>query len=372
VKKSLLVGPALAAAVMLTLGACAEAPGTADPAASASGGTSSAATGAAGDFKACMVSDSGGFDDRSFNQTSYKGMTDAAAELGIQTGQVESSSAADFAGNIQSMVDAGCKIIVTVGFLLSDDTVAAAKANPDVDFAIVDNNDPEAYQGVDNLKPLVFNTAQSSFMAGYLAAGQSSTKKVGTFGGVKIPTVTIFMDGFAQGVDYYNEKKGADVAVLGWDVSKQDGQFVGNFESDTDGGRVANTLISQGADVILPVAGPAGIGALQAAKASGGKANAIWVDTDGCVSAETYCPQIISSVFKGMDVAVADAIKASQADSFSSEPYVGTLENGGTGLSPFNQFDSKVPAELKTELDQIKSDIVAGTITIESKSQPSS
>lgn len=375
-KKSSLVGPALAAAVLLTLGACAEAPGTAEPAASASaGGSASAsagASGAAGDFKACMVSDSGGFDDRSFNQTSYKGMTDAATELGIETGQVESSNTADFAGNIQSMVDAGCKIIVTVGFLLSDDTLAAAKANPDVDFAIVDNNDPKAYADVENLKPLVFNTAQSSFMAGYLAAGTSQTQKVGTFGGLKIPTVTIFMDGFAQGVDYYNEKKSADVAVLGWDVSKQDGQFVGNFESDTDGGRVAGTLISQGADVILPVAGPAGVGALQAAKASGGKVNAIWVDTDGCVSAETYCPQIISSVYKGMDVAVADAIKASQGGSFSSEPYVGTLENNGTGLSPFNQFDSKVPAELKAELDQIKSDIIAGTIEIESESQPSS
>lgn len=373
-KKSSLVGPALTAAVLLTLGACAEAPGTADPAASssASGGASASASGAASDFKACMVSDSGGFDDRSFNQTSYKGMTDAAAALGIQTGQVESSSASDFAGNIQSMVDADCKIIVTVGFLLSDDTVAAAKKNPDVDFAIVDNNDPEAYAGLDNLKPLVFNTAQSSFMAGYLAAGQSQTKKVGTFGGVKIPTVTIFMDGFAQGVEHYNEQKGAEVSVLGWDVEKQDGQFVGNFESDTDGGRVAGTLISQGADVILPVAGPAGIGALQAAKASGGKANAIWVDTDGCASAETYCPQIISSVYKGMDVAVSDAITASQDGSFSSEPYVGTLENGGTGLSPFNQFDSLVPDELKTELEQIKADIISGTITIESDSQPSS
>ena len=96
------------------------------------------------------------------------------------------------------------------------------------------------------------------------------------------------------------------------------------------------------------------------------------MDTDGCASAETYCPQIVSSVYKGMDVAVADAIKASQGGSFSSEPYVGTLENNGTGLSPFNQFEDKVPAELKAELDQIKSDIIAGTITIESESQPSS
>ena len=330
-KKSIVIS-GLAAALLLA--GCATPPpaNTAAPAPSAGGASSAAAAPGASDFTACMVSDAGGFDDKSFNQTSYKGLTDAVAQLGVKQNEAQSKTTSDFATNIDQMVNAGCNIVVTVGFMLGDATLAAAKANPDVDFAIVDNNDPEAYKGVDNLKPLVFNTAQSSFMAGYLAAGTSQTKKVGTFGGLKIPTVTIFMDGFAQGVDHYNEKKSADVSVLGWDVSKQDGQFVGNFESDTDGGRVANTLISQGADVILPVAGPAGIGALQAAKASGGKANAIWVDTDGCVSAETYCPQIISSVFKGMDVAVADAIKASKDGSFSSEPYVGTLDNNGTGL----------------------------------------
>jgi basic membrane protein A len=375
VKKSLLIGPALGAAFVLTLAGCAEAPGTGTPGgegASPAPSASTSASGAAGDFKACMVSDSGGFDDRSFNQTSYKGMTDAASELGIQTGQVESTSTSDFARNIQSMVDANCNVVVTVGFLLSDDTLAAAKKNPDVDFAIVDNNDPEAYKGVENLKPLIFNTAQSSFMAGYLAAGTSQTKKVGTFGGIKIPTVTIFMDGFAQGVEYYNSQKNADVQVLGWDTDKQDGQFVGDFEDQKGGQRTAENLISQGADIVLPVAGPAGIGALQAAKASGGKVNAIWVDTDGCVSAEAYCANIVSSVYKGMDVAVADAIKASKDGSFSSDPYVGTLDNQGTGLAPFHEFETKVPAELKTELDQIKADIVSGSIKIESKSQPSS
>lgn len=369
-KKSLFVGPAISAALVLTLASCAQAPGTESPSAAPSAsGSASAST---SDFKACMVSDSGGFDDKSFNQTSYKGMTDAASELSIQTGEVESKDAADFAGNIQSMVDAKCNIIVTVGFLLSDDTVAAAKKHPDIKFAIVDNNDPKAYKGVTNLKPLVFNTAQSSFMAGYLAAGTTKTGKVGTFGGVKIPTVTIFMDGFAQGVEYYNKQKGKDVQVLGWDTAKQDGQFAGGFESQDDGKRVGQGLISQGADIIFPVAGPAGIGALQAAKTSGGKVNAIWVDTDGCVSAEAYCAQLVSSVYKGMDVAVSDVIKAAKDDSFSSDPFVGTLDNNGTGLAPYHDFDSKVPAELKSEIDQIKADIISGTIKIESKSQPSS
>jgi basic membrane protein A and related proteins len=240
-----------------------------------------------------------------------------------------------------------------------------------VEFAIVDNNDPKTYPAVTNLKPLLFNTAQSSFLAGYLAAGMTKTKKLGTFGGVKLPTVTIFMDGFSQGVDYYNKQKSTDVQVLGWDAAKQDGQFTGDFDDIKGGQRTAEGLISQGADIVFPVAGPAGLGALQAAKASGGKVNAIWVDTDGCVSAETYCSNIITSVNKVMDVAVRDTIKAAKDGSFSNEPYVGTLENEGTGLAPFHEFDSKVPAELKSELDAVKADIISGKITIESKSQPS-
>ncbi len=379
-KRSLTLVGALLSAAALSMAGCAQAPGTAGASAAPSGSTSSSTSSStstsssAGAFKACMVSDSGGFDDKSFNQTSYKGLTDAKTQLGVETGEVESSTAADFAKNIQSMVDAKCNIIVTVGFLLSDDTLAAAKANPSIKFAIVDNNDPKTYPAVTNLKPLVFNTAQSSFMAGYLAAGTSQTKKVGTFGGAKIPTVTIFMDGFAQGVEYYNKQKSASVQVLGWDATKQDGQFVPGdkpFEDSKGGQRTAQGLISQGADIIFPVAGPSGEGALQAAKASGGKVNAIWVDTDGCVSAAAYCANIETSVYKAMDVAVLNAIKAAQDGSFANEPYVGTLDNDGTGLAPYHDFDAKIPAELKSEIDKIKSDIVSGSIKIESKSQPS-
>jgi basic membrane protein A and related proteins len=369
VKKHLTLVGAFVCAAALTLTSCAEAPGTGGASAPPAESSGATAAGGAG-FKACMVSDSGGFDDKGFNQTSYKGLTDAKAELGIETGQVESQTAADFAKNIQSMVDADCDIVVTVGFLLGDDTLAAAKKNPDVKFAIVDNNDPKTYPPVKNLKPLLFNTAQSSFLAGYLAAGMSKTKKLGTFGGAKIPTVTIFMDGFSQGVDYYNKQKGAGVQLLGWDAAKQDGQFTGDFEDIKGGQRTAQGLISQGADIIFPVAGPAGLGALQAVKGSGGKVNAIWVDTDGCVSAETYCPNIITSVEKVMDVAVTDVIKSAQDESFTNEPYVGTLENDGTSLAPFHDFDSKVPAELKSELDALKADILSGKITIDSKAQP--
>lgn len=362
-KKPILSAAALLAAASMTLSACGEAPGE---------GGNSASSGAKSEFKACMVSDSGGFDDKSFNQTSHDGLVKAGKELGIQTGEVESTDTKDFATNIKSMIDAKCNIIITVGFLLSDATVEAAKANPDVKFAIVDDN-PKKAKGLKNLKPLVFNTAESSFLAGYYAAASTKTGKVATFGGMKIPTVTIFMDGYAQGVKYYNETKKKNVQLLGWNAEKQDGQFVPEpkpFENIAGGKQTAQNLASQGADIILPVAGPAGQGALQVAKDSKGKVNTIWVDTDGCVSASDYCSVIPTSVYKGMDVAVFDAIKAAKDNSFSADPYIGTLKNEGTGIAPFHEFDGKVPAELKTELDKVKQDIIDGKIKIESASQP--
>jgi basic membrane protein A len=319
------------------------------------------------DFKACMVSDSGGFDDKSFNQTSYKGLQDAVKEKGLTEVKAESKSDNDYPTNMTAMVSAKCNIIVAVGFKLEDATDKAATANPSIKFAIVDSAPAKP---IENLKPLAFNTAQASFQAGYLAAAMTKTGKVGTFGGLKIPTVTIFMDGFAEGVKYYNEQKSKNVQVLGWNEAKQTGLFTNDFEDKAKGQNNAQNLITQGADIILPVAGPSGLGALQAAKASNGKVNAIWVDTDGCVSAEEYCSVLISSVQKGMDVAVKDAIVSVVDNKFDSSQFIGTLDNGGVSLAPFHDFDSKVPADVKSELDQIKADIISGKITIQSKVQP--
>ncbi|WP_420174648.1 BMP family lipoprotein [Luteococcus sp. OSA5] len=370
-KKSL-VAPALLSALALSFAGCAKAPDAATPSTSAGGASASAGGAAAsGDFKACMVSDEGGFDDKSFNQTSHDGLVRAKKELEIETGEMQSATANDFAKNLNEMVDAKCNIIVTVGFMLGDATVAAAKKNPDVQFAIVDWNDAAKTAGLKNLKPLIFNTAEPSFMAGYTAASMSKTGSIGTLGGMNIPTVTIFMDGFHQGATYFNTQKKKNVKVLGWNPKNpKGGQFVGNFSDVAGGSRIASTLTSQGADVIFPVAGPAGEGALQVAKKSGGKVNAVWVDTDGCVSSASYCSNIMTSVQKAMDVAVFDAIKAAKDGKFSSDPYVGNLANDGVKLAEFHEFDSKIPAELKDELETIKSDIVSGKIKIESASQP--
>ena len=363
--------PAVFAVAALSLSACAQPP-SASTGSEASSTTSAGGKGNSnsGEFKACMVSDSAGFNDKSFNETSLQGLNRAANDLGVKTAKVESKDDKDYATNLQSMVDAKCSIIVSVGVLLDKPTVAAAKANPNVRFAIVDDNPANPPE---NLKPMVFNTAQSSFEAGYLAAALTKTGKVATFGGMKIPTVTIFMVVFAQGVDYYNKQKNKSVQVIGWDAKKQDGQFVPQpnpFQNVSGGKATAQALLNQGADIILPVAGNAGNGALQVVKSSGGKANAIWVDGDGCKTQPAYCPNIITSVFKGMDVAVFDAVKAAKDGKFDSKPYVGSLEDDGTGLSPFHEFDSKVPADVKNELKTITDDISSGKIKITSKAQP--
>jgi basic membrane protein A len=368
--RTLAIGSALA----LALTACGSRPVDESP---GSGGGGSAETAEAKDFRACMVSDSGGFDDKSFNQTSYKGLQDAKAKLGIEESTVESKSDNDYPKNVDGMVSAGCDVIITVGFKLGNQTAISAAKNPDVKFGIVDFDigtvDLEEV-GLDevpgNVKSLLFDTAQPSFLAGYLAAGMSKTGKVGTFGGLPIPTVTIFMDGFWEGVQYYNERKGTSVQVLGWDETTQKGLFTNSFENKAQGRNTANNLISQGADVIFPVAGPAGLGGLEAARASRGKVAAIWVDTDGCVSAQEYCDVLLTSVTKGMDVAVEEVITSVYEERFDNTPYVGTLANDGTGLAPYHEFEDKIPDELKQEVEQLRQDIIDGKVTVKSTAVP--
>ena len=376
-KKSLLSLLSLSAASALALAGCAQPPSatTSSPASSpsdtaAATESASAPSGDNADYLACMVSDAGGFDDKSFNETAHNGMMRAAEELGIKTKEIESNAEGEYPGNVQSMVDAKCNMIITVGFALANATEAAAKQNPETKFTIVDFG---SFEGVDNAKGLLFNAAQPAFMAGYAAAAMSQTGTVGTFGGANYPTVSIFMDGFAEGVRHFNTTNNKDVKVIGWDDAKQDGQFIGgnNPFGDIPGGKnTANTLIAQGADIIMPVAGPAGAGALQAAQESGGKVNAIWVDADGYLSMPDYKANIVTSVQKAMDVAVFEAIKADIEGNFSSDPYIGTLENDGVLLAPFHDFESKLPEGLAAELDAIKADIISGKITIASPSQP--
>jgi basic membrane protein A and related proteins len=379
VKHSAWATAALAVSATLVIAAC----GSSTSSAPSGGGTSSSSAPAAGSGSSaattakvlgCMVTDTGGINDRSFNASSWAGMqAAAAANPNITVKYLQSTTGSDYTPNINTFIGEKCNIIVTVGFLMNNATEAAAKANPNQKFAIVDCSYASGcLTGTKepNINQLVFNTVQDGFLGGYLAAGMSKTGKVATFGGIELPTVTIYMDGYWDGVQYYNQKHGTHVQVLGWNEQTQKGSFTGDFTNQTKGQTLTQTFISEGADVIFPVAGNVGLGAakaVQSANAAGGKVAMLWVDVDGCVSAATYCPIFITSVEKGIVAAVKAAVLSAANGTFHGGTYVGTLANGGAVLAPFHQWASKVPASLQAELQQVSKGIQNGTIPTPTK-----
>jgi len=327
--------------------------------------------------QACMVTDIGGIDDHSFNAAAYRGLVAAQKAYKVQIVALSSSSDADYAPNFAQLVNAKCDLIVGVGFLMADAIVAAAKANPTIKFAIIDQDGldhgpkGDQYPGtsIANLKGLQFNTAQSSFQAGYLAAGYSKKGKVATYGGINIPPVTIFMDGFWEGVNAYNKANKKNVKVLGWDETKKNGTFAGSFTDVGKGQQISKNFEQQGADVIFPVAGGVGAGSAKQAIASK-KSKVIWVDSDAKSAAPQFMSVILTSVVKGVDTATTATVKEVVQGTFSSTHYVGTLANRGTFLAPFYGMERSVPASLKGQVSALKAKITSGAIKITSPSQP--
>ena len=189
----------------------------------------------------------------------------------------------------------------------------------------------------------------------------TKTGKVGTFGGIQIPAVTAFMDGYAMGVKAYNEAHGTAVEVLGWDPATQTGLFAGNFDSTDDGRRLGESLMDEGADIIMPVAGPVGQGTLAVMKERG-TGMVVGVDTDWAVLYPDYSDYILSSVLKNMDVFVASTYRNVITGSFVGESYVGTLKNGGVGIGINPAIVDQIPAEIVAELDALAKGIIAGEV----------
>ncbi|HUL28305.1 MAG TPA: BMP family ABC transporter substrate-binding protein [Streptosporangiaceae bacterium] len=361
-RKAFQAGAALAAVALLAAG-CAK------PSSSTTSTTTTS------HFTGCMVTDTGGINDKSFNQSSWQGMQAAASASGgkITVKYLPSTTTSDYAKNISTFIGQKCGVIVTVGFLMGPATEAAAKANPKQKFAIVDcsySSDCLTGTHEPNINQLVFNTVQDAFLGGYLAAGMTKTGKVATYGGEKFGTVTIYMDGFWDGVQYYNKQHHTHVQVLGWSEPSQNGTFAGSFTNITAGQTIANTFITDGADIIFPVAGGVGLGsakAVQTADSAGKNVAMYWVDTDGCVSAATYCKYFITSVEKGISTAVKTAV-ADAAAGHSGGSYIGTLSNGGAVLAPYHDWATKVPASLQAELKTVQQGIISGTIVPVTKS----
>jgi basic membrane protein A and related proteins len=284
-----------------------------------------------------------------------------------------STSTADYATNIAAFVADKCGLIVTVGFLMAAATEHAAKAHPHRRFAIVDctyRSGCLSGKRLKNLDRLAFNVVQDAFLGGYLAAGMSKTHSVATYGALRFGTVTIYMDGFADGVQYYNSKHHTHVKVLGWNEKTQKGAFTGTFVDPSAGARIARRFISQGADVIFPIAGGTGLGTARAvlrADAAGKRVSIEWDDVDGCFEEPQYCKVFLTTVAKGIAAEVKATVLAALGGTFPSE-YVGTLANAGVALAPYHDFAGKIPAALKAELRKIKAAIEHGKIAPATKS----
>ncbi|WP_375387842.1 BMP family protein [uncultured Amnibacterium sp.] len=333
---------------------------------------SSTATGSAGasasTFLPCVVGDVGGFNDHSFNQLSLEGVQAAAKTLGTTAKKVQSQTSTDYAPAFASLVAQKCNSIVAAGFQFGDPLVASAKANPKIDYVMIDNTTTPV---LPNVKDVVFKTSEAGFLGGYAAAAYadkvSKSPAVATYGGQKFPTVTIFMDGIADGVAYYNSQKKADVKMLGWSVKSQNGSFVGNFTDQNKSKQIASGFLDQGANVIVPVAGSLYQGAGKAITAAKSDAVLEGVDADVFESDPSVKALILTSIIKQVDVAAQTATEdAAKGGTFDNSTYIGDLKNGGVALAPFHDYESKVPSTLSSELDTIKAGIIDGSITVDS------
>ncbi|HZR94575.1 MAG TPA: BMP family ABC transporter substrate-binding protein [Gaiellaceae bacterium] len=302
-------------------------------------------------FKAGLVSDVGRFNDKGFNQNQLTGLKFAAKHIkGLQTSAVESRSASEYLPNFASLARKGYNIIIGAGFLLAADEAKVAKQFPNTKFAITDydiSGAPFNGKKSPNVEGLTYASQESSYLAGCLAGlmvkKQGGQQIIGVVGGVKIPPVDSFLAGYQAGA----KKCNPGIKVLkGY---SQD--FIDQAKCTT----VAQNQIDAGSQVEFNVAGPCGLGTLQAADDAG-----IWgigVDVD-----QFYLhPQhVLTSVIKRVDRGVYLAIKGAQSGQFNGGGnLVFNLKNQGVGLG---KMSPGVPAAYLKKISQLRAQIIAGKI----------
>ncbi len=347
--KPLTLGPLL----VLVLAACATPPTTTTRETSAAPAEKTSVT-------ACLVADPA---NASVNAEITTGLEKAAKELGATTHVNQIAAADDYVAALQGAVDQGCTVVLATGSSSADPVMAAAKTNPSVGFALVDTlpNVDASNPLPSNLRPVLFNTNESSFLAGYAAAASSAKGTVGVFGAIRVPAVTIYLDGFVQGVEHYNQAKGKSVKVNGWDRERLAGTFVASTTDPwNDPPAGAKAAASLDADVVMAVARDSGTGALENAKSDGTKV--IWSDVDGCQTNADACEQILGSVIKDRAAAVFEFVSAASRNRSASGVFVGNVRNGGTRLVGLSDD------ALTAEIEDLSAQIADGRIRVTSDS----
>ncbi len=340
----------------MVLSACTAVPAApAQPAADA--GAAGEAAAPSSNIKIGLVTDVGRVNDRSFNQSAWEGVVQAATALGLTEGEgykyIETQDSKDYADNIQQFVDAGFNVIVTVGFAMAEATAKAAAENPDVYFIGVDQ-----FQGepIANVTGLVFNEDQSGFLAGALAAQLSKTGTIAAVLGTDlVPPVVAFKEGYELGAKYINP----DINLIS---TYHPGEISQAFVDPEWGAATAKQALDQKADVIFGAGGQTGNGALQevaSAPGAGTDVFCIGVDTDQWETLPAAHPCLVSSAMKLITPAIIELINTYVADStMTSGNYF-----GGAGLAPFHDFDEKIPQEVKDKLDEIAAGLADGSLT---------
>ena len=307
-------------------------------------------------ISACLVTDSAGIGDRSFNDMVWKGLQQANADFGTEINYIESKSADDYGPNLQACIDSDAEMIVCVGFMMADACAAAVEANPDRYFVGVDID----WLAYDNFVGVGAYMDQSCFQAGYLAAGMTETGKVATYTGIFGPVVQIFMDGFYMGVQEYNKVHGTAVEVLGYDPAQMNLSAATGSWVDVDAGRqLTETFMDNGADIVLPVAGNVGTGSA-AVMEERGYGYIFGVDQDWTETNPQYNAQILASATKNMNVCVYDVAEGLSKGEFTPGNCMLLLENGGTELVFNESID--IPADLKAEVEALAPKIISGEI----------
>jgi basic membrane protein A len=298
-----------------------------------------------------LVTDIGKVSDKSFNQSIWKGIQQAANELGATVNYIETVDRKDHEKNIAVFGDAGYDVIVTAGSALADATREAAAIYPDTKFIGVDQFQTDT---IENVVGLTFPEDQAGFLVGALAAMMSKSNKIGAVCGPdSIPAVWRFGEGYRAGAAYVDQENETTTDV--YVVYHNDADFNEAFLDPEWGAATARSMIDQGAYVVFGCGGVTGNAAITAAAQAG--AYAIGVDTDQFFTLPEAAPRMLSSAMKLITPGVYELIKLARDGKFPAGNYL-----GDAGYAPFHDVDNEVPPEVKTEMEKINAGLLDGSI----------
>ncbi len=310
-----------------------------------------------------VVFEPGGMDNP-FNALINDGLDDAEMELGFDISRWFTADDPGIAPDVTALAASGdWDLIVGAGFRVVLEMEGAVAAYPDQRFTAVDAGYETAYP---NVSAVFFLTNEPAFMAGYAAAGLSATGVVGVYGGIQFPGVTIFMDGYALGVEYYNARHGTDVQVLGWDPHLQEGLFINTFASSRLGRFATMQLFRDGADTVFSVAGalPA-LGTLEAAefwKERGHDVRVILPDVDWFEIVGDPNEILLTSVIKDFGLGILHQIEALLDGTWAPGFVLEDLASGGVAMAPYHALADDVPRSLQREVRMVQRGIIRGLI----------